>query len=253
MSKAEATTTNAEAEATRTAEEAAGKEEKANKQAEKTNKPADLDSKPASEEASSLLDEVSEEEKAENERILAAKDEDLSEEELAKKKELTEAKASAAPKSPEKYEFKLPEGMTIDEDMYKTVEPIFKEANISQETAQKLVDAYVKKVQAGISDMEKQAQANFLRTVEEMKQETIKSLGPDYKKELAFAAKARDKICSKELVEILNISGLANNKDVIGMFIKVGKMLSEDTMVEGKAKPHGEKSIIDVLYDADKK
>lgn len=45
---------------------------------------------------------------------------------------------------PEKYEWKLPEGFKADEDGLKEVEPLFKEFGLSQERAQKLIDAYTK-------------------------------------------------------------------------------------------------------------
>lgn len=42
--------------------------------------------------------------------------------------------------APEAYEFKAPEGFVIDEDLVKEVTPIFKELNLTNEQAQKLID-----------------------------------------------------------------------------------------------------------------
>ena len=47
--------------------------------------------------------------------------------------------------APEKYEdFKVPEGFTLDEDVAKNATTLFKELNLNQSNAQKLVDFYVK-------------------------------------------------------------------------------------------------------------
>lgn len=53
-----------------------------------------------------------------------------------------------APNVPEKYEFKAPEGIQLDEALVGQVTPIFKELGLNNEAAQKIVDAYAAKVQA---------------------------------------------------------------------------------------------------------
>jgi hypothetical protein len=55
------------------------------------------------------------------------------------------AKPPADPKAvPEKYEFKAPEGIAIDPALVDAITPIFKEAGINAETAQKLFDFHTK-------------------------------------------------------------------------------------------------------------
>ncbi len=94
---------------------------------------------------------------------------------------------------------------------------------------EKLVDMY-----SGIVKAKSEAQAETFKTfVEGLKTETVKALGTNYKQELAFAAKSRDRFCSPELVEKLNESGLSNDKDVVKLFITMGKAISEDKPPEG--------------------
>jgi hypothetical protein len=51
---------------------------------------------------------------------------------------------STAPKAPDAYEFKLPDGVTLDPKLVDEVTPILKELGLSNDNAQKLVDWYNK-------------------------------------------------------------------------------------------------------------
>ncbi len=144
-------------------------------------------------------------------------------------------------------DFVLPEGMTLNEGMLDEFKPIAKELNLTQEQAQKLVDLQTKH----LKQSEEQALKEFEKLKEAYKQESIKFLGQDYKKELSFAKKAMDSILtpeeSKDLKVFLDQSGLGNKKELINFFIKVGKQVSEDSFVEGKEMTK-EKSIAEVLF-----
>jgi hypothetical protein len=208
--------------------------------------------------AGNLMDDAAKEAKAtsdaENKRLLDAKDEDLNDEDKSKKAELikkNEADAKAKVEAdkakgvPEKYVFTAPEGFNLDmEKVEKTFIPIAKELKLTQEGAQKLVDMY-----AGITKASIEAQAATFKTfVEGLKAETIKELGANYKQELSFAAKARDRFASPELIEKLNESGLANDKDMIKLFITIGKAVSEDKPPEGKSGAGDKKSAESILF-----
>jgi len=212
-------------------------------------------------ESKSLMDDANAEAKAaqdaEDKRILEAKDEDLSTEDKTHKAALIKAKEDAdkAAKEnvvPEKYEFKVPEGMTLDEKLVEKITPILKEGKVSQATAQKLADAYADAAKEGQKTFEKAQEDNFNKFVDNLKKETLKELGADAKPQLALAAKARDRFASKELITKLNQSGLANDKDMIKLFITIGKAISEHKVIEGSQAGAGEKNMIDILYDAKK-
>ena len=183
---------------------------------------------------------------ADDKRILEAKDEDLTDVEKLTKADLVKAakEAEAAEAVPEKYEFKAAEGMTLDQALVDKFIPVAKDLGLSQAKAQKLVDMYTDIVKSNEA-----AQANtFKNFVEELKTETIKELGVNYKQELSYAAKARDRFASTELIEKLNQSGLANDKDMVKLFIAVGKAVSEGKVIEGKSAPSGGKTAGDILF-----
>jgi hypothetical protein len=212
-------------------------------------------------EAKSLMDDASADDKAaqdaEDKRILEAKEEDLSADDKTRKAELVKAKEEAdkAAKEnvvPEKYEFKVPEGMTLDDKLVEKITPILKEGKVSQAVAQKLADVYAETAKSQAAAYEKLQADNFNKFVDGLKKETLKELGADAKPQLALAAKARDRFASKELITKLNQSGLANDKDMINLFITVGKAISEHKVIEGAPAGAGEKNPIGILYDAKK-
>jgi len=213
--------------------------------------------KGAKNEDGSLIDGASKEadvaKQAEEKRLMDAKPEDLSPEDKTKREALVKAKADAdkvksdkakAETTPEKYEFKLPEGITLDQVTLDKVSPVFKEIGLSNEKAQKMVDAYI-----GIQKAQTESQETaFNKFVEDSKNETIEALGANYKQEMAFAAKVKERYLSKETMEKLNASGLANDKDLISDLIKIGRDISEDKLVEGKRGEVKPKSPADVIY-----
>ena len=115
--------------------------------------------------------------------------------------------------------------------------------NATQEQAQKIVDIY-----AGL--MTKQAKAaeeNFVAAKAEWRESTMKMLGANADKELAFAAKGRDAFADKEAMEAITSSGFDNHPAIVRMFIKIGRAIADDTVVDG-GKGGGEKSPADILY-----
>ncbi len=55
---------------------------------------------------------------------------------------------TATTTAPEAYTFEMPEGMTLDEGLAGKVTPILREANVSQELAQKLASAFAEHIKA---------------------------------------------------------------------------------------------------------
>lgn len=169
------------------------------------------------------------------------------EEELAADK----AKAEKAVKeqkpegAPEKYEFKAGEGVELDTEALKDFEPVARELNLTNEQAQKLVDAYPK-ILAGVH----QRQAEAWQKQTEGWAETVKAdkeIGGDkLTANLSAAQRALDQFGTPELKEYLNATGLGNHPDLVKTFVKIGKAMSEDGMVDGSNQ--GQRSAAEVLY-----
>jgi hypothetical protein len=163
-----------------------------------------------------------------NKKLLEADDKTLSKEDLAKKEALVKEQKDNT--VPEKYEFKAPDGMTLDQAKIDAVTPLFKELNLTNAQAQKLVD-----YQASVIKQEGEAQMKSYNSMRDgWKAETQKILGAEPAKELAPAAKFINKFFSPQFRQLLNDSGFGDNPEFVKGFIAAGKAISEDAMPGGK-------------------
>lgn len=134
--------------------------------------------------------------------------------------------------APDKYEFKAGEGVELDTEALKDFEPVARELNLTNEQAQKLVDAYPK-ILAGVQ----QRQAEAWQKQTEGWAETVKAdkeIGGDkLTANLSAAQRALEQFGDPELKEYLDSTGLGNHPALVKAFIKVGKAMSEDKVVTG--------------------
>ncbi|EPJ1885663.1 peptidase [Enterobacter asburiae] len=170
------------------------------------------------------------------------------EEELAADK----AKAEKAEKeqkqegAPEKYEFKPAEGQELDTAALEQFEPIARELNLSNEQAQKMVDLYGTKI---LPMVQQQQAETWQKTTEQWAADVKadKEIGGDkLTANLSAAQRALDQFGTPELKEYLNTTGLGNHPDLVKTFVKIGKAMSEDGMVDGSNQ--GQRSAAEVLY-----
>lgn len=162
-----------------------------------------------------------------------------------------ETKAADKPVVPEKYEIKVPEGMELDAAMLEAFTPVFKELGITQEQAQKLAEAYAPLIGNKMEEAKKQALKDYQDIVEGWKKDTIKELGLESAKQLAFAARARNKFGDEKFKAMINETGIGNHPALVRFLINVGKTISEDKFVDS-TKPGGTNPM-DVMYPTMKK
>ncbi|MEP8736163.1 peptidase [Enterobacter hormaechei] len=147
--------------------------------------------------------------------------------------------------APEKYEFTAGEGVELDTEALKDFEPVARDLNLTNEQAQKLVDAYPK-ILAGVQ----QRQAEAWQKQTEGWAETVKAdkeIGGDkLTANLSAAQSALDQFGTPDLKEYLNATGLGNHPELVKTFVKIGKAMSEDGMVDGSNQ--GQRSAAEVLY-----
>lgn len=131
---------------------------------------------------------------------------------------------------PENYEFKLPEGVTLDEASMALIAPEFKALGLDNDQAQKLVDLQFKLNKAN-QDAHVQAWDTF---VEGQKKEAKDYFGTKLPEVMRNVARARDTFISKPMQEKLNVAGFSNDKDFIETLDKIGRVIGEGKFVEGK-------------------
>ncbi|MBL7379333.1 peptidase [Escherichia coli] len=134
--------------------------------------------------------------------------------------------------APEKYEFTAGEGVELDTEALKYFEPVARELNLTNEQAQKLVDAYPK-ILAGVQQRQAEAwQAQTEQWAADVKAD--KEIGGDkLTANLSAAQRALEQFGDPELKEYLDSTGLGNHPALVKAFIKVGKAMSEDKVVTG--------------------
>jgi len=138
--------------------------------------------------------------------------------------------------------FKLPEDFNIDQEVFGQFKEIITKHNIPSDVAQKIIDLEINMQQKILNDN--------LKIRESWKQETLKELGDKANEEISYAKKVLEKAGDEGLYDILDQTGLGNNKHVIKFFAKIGRMISEDLGGDGKpSKPEAkELSLEERLY-----
>ena len=148
--------------------------------------------------------------------------------------------------APEKYEFQAAEGQELDSAAMEQFEPIARELNLSNEQAQKMVDLYGTKILPMVQQQQTEA---WQKTTEQWAADVKadKEIGGDkLTANLSAAQRALDLFGTPELKEYLNTTGLGNHPDLVKTFVKIGKAMSEDGMVDGSNQ--GQRSAAEVLY-----
>lgn len=142
--------------------------------------------------------------------------------------ETTDAKAAEE----EVYTLELPDGMTVDEAAFDEFVPVAKELKLKSADVQKLAPFYQKAVAYGA----KQAQEALAAEVNQWAESTRsdKEIGgaslPDT---LASARVALSKYGTEALTKELTRTGMGNHPELIRIFARIGKAMSEDTHVAG--------------------
>lgn len=129
----------------------------------------------------------------------------------------------------ENYQFEIPEGFEINEALTAELTPILKENNVSKEAAQSLVNLHIKALQ----DAQKQANDAWYGQ-EKVWLETINKdpeLGDVNNQQMALQAVKQ--FGTPELSKLLEDTRLGSHPEVVRLFIKIGKTVSEDSSVNG--------------------
>ena len=152
------------------------------------------------------------------------------------------------PVVPEKYEFKAPEGVTLDSKAVEGFTPIAKELGLTQEQAQKLVDFYGGQL-GGLAQAQAAAkQAEVDKWASDAKADPEIG-GANFDANVSTAMKAIARFGSPALKEMLVESGLGNHPELVRFCMKVGASISEDTLALGGKVSTGQRDAASVLYN----
>lgn len=136
-------------------------------------------------------------------------------------------KTDAESEVPEKYDFKPPEGMEFDEETINLYAEAAKEAGLSQEKA----DIILGKIAPHLAQQQIKAVEKASSEWEAASRADPEFGGDKLNENLSVAAKAIEQFATPELKTLLNESRLGNNPEVIRLFYRVGKSISQDGFV----------------------
>lgn len=150
--------------------------------------------------------------------------------------------------APEKYEdFKLPEGLgTVDPEAQTEFQALAKEANLSQEQAQKMVDLYTKRV----GSLQDQLRQGLETQMETWKNQTLTDplfAGAEAEKNFDTARGALTRFGSPDLQKLLNETGLGNHPEVVKFMYNVGAKIQNDSFVDSNSMA-GQVDALDAMY-----
>lgn len=148
---------------------------------------------------------------------------------------------------PEKYELKLPEESLLDSESVSQVEQFAKQNKLTQEQAQKLLEQN----NALLSNYQQNQVEGLKQKAEEWKSQSKsdKEIGGDgFSESVELAHRALDKFATKELKDVLDQTGFGNHPEIVRVFSRIGKQISDDEFVVSGQRATQEKSAVEVFY-----
>lgn len=134
--------------------------------------------------------------------------------------------AKVASAAPEKYEFKFQDGVSINPAIQQEYEKLAREAGLSNEKAQALLNLSIKEQQAEMQRVEEQRSSTIAKWQEECRNDKEFG-GLEFDKNVELANRAVRQFAPEEVVKLLDQTGLANHPKVVAMFVRIGKAISE--------------------------
>ena len=151
---------------------------------------------------------------------------------------------------PEKYEFEPPEGVEVDPSKIEVFGETAKELGLNQKQFQQLVEYDIQRSAAALEEMSTQFSERINHWAEDTKAD--KELGGENLDEnLGLAKRAIDTFGSPQLAKLIDAPsadnpdglGLGNHPEVIRLFHRVGRAISESDLVTGDNKIEGRDSL----------
>lgn len=147
---------------------------------------------------------------------------------VAEKKAAQEA--ASKPKSPEKYELKLPENSPLSAAHIDKISTYAKEKGLSNDEAQAILERESKAVEeyrdSKMAELQETSKG-WLKAAE-----TDKEIGGEaFKQNAELAKRVVDRYGDKEFKEALNSSGFGNHPGLVKLLVRIGKQMSGDQLV----------------------
>lgn len=152
---------------------------------------------------------------------------------------------------PDAYDLKLPDGSLLTATDLEEISSYAKEKGYTQEQASELMT----REHLAVSEYHEAQQELFKAKTDEWKKAVSidKELGGDnLAKSAEFAYRAVERFASPEFKAELDKTGFGNHPEVVRMFSRIGRAMSDDKIIGNGAPPTEKKSMEDIFYPAKK-
>lgn len=147
-----------------------------------------------------------------------------------------------------KYDLAVPEETSLTEPEVESLKAYAKEKGLSKDQAQELLNQRHEAKEDLISRYKSEQDTLRTQWLESAKNDKEFG-GQHFAQNVEFAKRSLEKFATPGIVEYLNQTGLGNNPEVIRLFYRIGKSMSNDSIVNpGSAGGPVTKPIEDVFY-----
>ena len=164
--------------------------------------------------------------------------------------------ATDKPTVPEAYEFKLPEGVELDEVAAPMVQDLFKELGLPQDKAQAVMDKLLE-IDAARQPTPEQLEQQQVEAITSLNKQWADECaklpdigGENFQKSLEVSSKVMVKFATPELRQMLNESALGSNPEFFKFIHAIGSAMSQDTLEQGGTAGKGPRSLEERLWPA---
>lgn len=155
--------------------------------------------------------------------------------------------APAAPVIPEKYDLKLPDGAHLDASAIEAVSAQAKALKLTNEQAQALLTEQDKAVAQYAAKQQAEWAEQGQKWVAEIKADPEIG-GATFDASISKAKQAVEKFGTPAFREALESTGLGNHPEVVRVFARIGRAMSEDKLVTGAGSSGAQRDPASVLY-----
>lgn len=160
---------------------------------------------------------------------------------------VAEAAAPTAPVVPEKYELKPVDGSPVDAKYLESFQTYAKEKGMTQEQAQQLFERETFAVSEYASKLDSEFEAQKSQWIEAVKKDP--EIGGDhFQQNVELAHRALERFGAPSFVKELDASGYGNHPELVRVFARIGKALSEDRFIDPGANTGGKRSMEEIFY-----
>jgi hypothetical protein len=146
--------------------------------------------------------------------------------------------------APEKYDFTAPEGIEVSDAVFGSFSEVAKELNLPQDKAQAVIDKMIPAIAGRHAERMEAVAVEWANSAKADREFG----GEKLPENLSVAKKALDAFATPELRALLKESGLGNHPEIIRLFYRTGKAISEDGFVPGRSSKEQGKSMEERLY-----